>query len=200
MKNIIFDIGGVIVDYKRKTYFDYFNFDDKTKSEMEKIIFSEFWSELSKGHLTPNEFVKILQEKYPSFSKEIEMVMNKNNYKFMIPPFKETLDFIKKLKKTDKKLYVISDIEENTIEYLKEEIEGFEELFDGLVYSCKVDMVKKDGDIFDYTINKFKLNPSETLFIDDVVRNLEQAKKRGIHVFKFKGPQDIPEVETIINR
>jgi len=199
IKNVIFDIGGVIVDYKRETYFNYFNFGDEKEKIIANIIFSSHWTELSKGHITPAQFISILQTKNPEYSKEIAMVMDKSYYKFMIPPFKETLDFIKELKKTDLKLYIISDIEELTIEYLNGEIDGFESLFDGIVYSCKVGMVKKDGDVFDYTLQKFNLNPIETLFIDDVDRNLEQASKRNINVFKFKGPQDILDIKAILN-
>ena len=60
-------------------------------------------------------------------------------------------------------------------------------------------MVKKDGDVFDYILKQYNLNPIETLFIDDSETNLNQASKRKMMTFKFTDPEvDLFNIKSMI--
>lgn len=200
IKNVIFDIGGVIVAYKRETYLDPFGFDDETEQFfLKNVIFTPDWTRLSIGEITTAEFINNACSKYPEHKEVIEGFFAIENLKKMIPPFKQTLEFINKLKDKGYRLFVISDMEENTIKYLKTEINGFESMFEDIIYSCRVGMVKKDGNVFDLAIKRFNIDPKESIFIDDVQRNLDQAAKRGINTFRFTDPTvHIKELENML--
>lgn len=197
---MIFDIGGVIVEYKRENYLKLFEYNEQEKQTLLKeVIFTPNWNLLLKGEISNDEFVTSATEKHPEFAKEINLFFDSEILKSMLPPIKETFEFVKKLKNAGLKLFVISDIDEITIKYILSAIDGFENLFDDIIYSCRVGMIKKDGDIFDLAIQRFKIVPEETLFIDDSVKNLDQAKLRNLNIFQFEHPsENIKELENLL--
>lgn len=188
IKNIVFDNGGVIVKYSAKTYLDYFNFDKNKQEKLDTLFASYEWIMFSKGELTSEDFKEFALHKFPEYKEDVIEILDVNNLKFMIPPYKETLDFINYLKNLNYKVYLLTDINEDTIKYMKSEIKNFENIFDGVVYSCRVGMVKKDGKVFDYLLKTFDLIPEETLFLDDTIKNLEEANKYGIQTYRFLDP------------
>ena len=196
IKNIIFDNGGVIVKYSPEIYLDYFNFEKDKQKELDKLFVSEEWIRFSKGEITSLEFKEYAIKRFPEYTKEVLQILDVDNLRFMIPPYRISIEFIKELKQKGYKTYLLSDINEDTTTYLNKEIEGFEDLFDGIMYSCRVGMVKKDGNIFNEILNKFSINPEETLFLDDSAINLKQAKKYKIHTYKVLEPsKDIKKIK-----
>ena len=200
IKNFVFDIGGVIVKYSSETYLDYFRFPTFVQKTLDQLFVSNEWVAFAKGEITGMDFRDYAISRFPKYKEEILKILDVKNLKFMIPPYKQTLDFIHYLKKLGLKVFLLSDINEDTIAYLNEEIDGFEKLFDGIMYSCRVGMVKKEGVIFDELLNTFKLNPEETLFLDDSERNLMEAGKYGIKTYKFLEPnEDIKKIKNSFN-
>lgn len=196
IKNIVFDNGGVIVKYSAKTYLDYFNYEREKQEKLDTLFASDEWTKFAKGEWSSEDFKEFALKQFPEYTKEVIEILDVENLKFMIPPYKETLDFIDFLKKANYKVYLLTDINEDTIKYMKSEIEDFENIFDGIVYSCRVGMVKKDGKVFDYLLKTFDLIPEETLFLDDTVRNLEEANKYGIQTYRFLDPlTDIQKIK-----
>ena len=202
IKNVIFDIGGVIVKFKRDNYLDCFEFDEKTKNILiNDVVFSKDFSLVSTGKMNIEDSIESSKKRHPELTKEIDMINDINNFKIMMPPHEQTLSLIKQLKQQGFKLYIISDIDEHMIAYLNQEIDGFEDFFDGISYSCRVGMVKKHGDVFDYVLEKYKLNPQETLFVDDVERNLAQAKLRGIQTLQFVSEtESVNEIKKLLKQ
>jgi putative hydrolase of the HAD superfamily len=195
IKNIVFDNGGVIVKYSAETYLDYFKFTEDKQKDLDQLFASNEWTSFAKGDISSAEFKLYATNRFPEYYDDVLKILDVNNLKYMIPPYIETLEFIKKLKSNGYNIYLLTDINEDTIQYLKEEIEDFEVLFDGIVYSCRVGMVKKEGKVFSYLLDKFNLNPNETLFLDDSIKNLEEAEKFNIKTYRFLDPKiDIPNI------
>ena len=61
------------------------------------------------------------------------------------------------------------------------------DLFDGLVVSAPLKLVKPDKAIFDYLLETYALDPAYTLFVDDIPRNVEGARACGIDAYHFTG-------------
>jgi putative hydrolase of the HAD superfamily len=59
------------------------------------------------------------------------------------------------------------------------------DLFDGIVYSAPIKMVKPNKKIYEYILNKYQLVPEECLFVDDTKKNLAAAARFGISTFHF---------------
>lgn len=200
IKNIVFDNGGVIVKYSAETYLDYFKFTEDKQKDLDQLFVSNEWTSFAKGYISSDEFKFYATNRFPEYYDDVLKILDVNNLKYMIPPYTETLEFIKKLKSNGYNIYLLTDINEDTIQYLKEEIEDFEVLFDGIVCSCRVGMVKKEGKVFSYLLDTFNLNPEETLFLDDSIKNLEEAEKFNIKTYRFLDPKiDIPNIEHLIN-
>ena len=199
IKNIIFDNGGVIIKYSSDTYLDYFNFPEEEKKTLMKIFSTDEYVELSKGNITHQEFNDFAVKMFPQYHDDVLKILDSDYYKYLIPVYSKTIEFIKDLRNRGYKTYLLTDILEDTIEYMKKEVDNFEQLFDGIVYSCRVGMTKRENTIFEHILNKFGLNPKETLFLDDKLSNLKRAESFGIKTYQFLNPNiDIPKIEELI--
>jgi len=200
IKNIVFDNGGVIVKYSADTYLDYFQFPKHIQKTLDQLFISDKWIDFAKGQISSNDFKNYAIQKFPQLKEEIIKILDVNNLKFMIPPYQQTINFIHFLKEKGFNVFLLSDINEDTIKYLNKTISNFESLFNGIIYSCRVGMVKKEGLIFNKLLNDFKLNSEETLFLDDSIINLIEAEKYGINTYRFLDPDtDINNIKLLLN-
>lgn len=200
IKNVIFDIGGVIVKFKKETYLDPLGLDEETKNFLiDQILFTDEWFKLSIGISNEQEFLDNVAKKYPDYLELASSVFTIETIYKLLPVYTKTIKLIEQLKKKGYRLFVISDIEEHNITYIEHAIPNMNELFEDISYSCRVGMVKKDGNVFDKAIERFKVIPEETLFIDDTQINLDQASKRSIHTFRFTDPDiHVKELEKML--
>ena len=178
IKNVVFDLGGVV--FSR----------DPRKFEPEFIKFfsyitlpqmPEFWEEYDRGVVTYDEVVCALA-KYNSCDEELA----KNNLHRSILtqeaiPATETL--IKSLKDAKYKLYVLSNMSLEFIEFLRKQ--DVYKNFDGEVVSCEEHIIKPEPEIYRRLIDRYNLDPSETIFIDDRKANIEAATNEGGHGYHF---------------
>ena len=117
----------------------------------------------------------------------------------MLPVYQQTLRLVEKIKAKGYRLFIISDLEESNVRYVENEIPNIHDLFEDIIYSCRVGMVKKFGEVFDLAIDRFNIVPEESIFIDDTQINLDQAAKRGINTFRFTDPSvHIAELEKLL--
>ena len=87
-------------------------------------------------------------------------------------------------------LYILSNITEESYEYVKSSI-PLEEIFEGGVYSYQENVLKPDKRIYEIIVNRYHLNPEETLFFDDRQRNVDAACEIGIKGVLFHTIEDI---------
>ena len=200
IKNVIFDIGGVIVKFKKETYLDPLGLDEATKNYLiDEILFTDDWFQLSIGKMTQTEFLDNVAKKHPDYLELTKPVFEIETLKKLLPVYTQTIELIKKIKEKGYRLFIISDLEESNVAYVESQIPNIYELFEDIIYSCRVGMVKKHGEIFDLAINRFNIVPEESIFIDDTQINLDQASKRKINTFRFTDPNvHIAELEKIL--
>ena len=178
IKNIVFDLGGVV--FSR----------DPRKFEPEFIKFfsfianprmPEFWEEYDRGVITFKEVVAALAE-YNSCDEELAAKNIKRSIitQEQVPP---TKSLIEDLKAAGYKLYVLSNMSREFIDFLRKQ--KVYENFDGDVVSCEVGIVKPMPEIYDLLLKRFDLDPAETIFIDDRKENVDAAVAKGIATFHF---------------
>ena len=178
VKNIVFDLGGVV--FAR----------DPRKFEREFIEFfsyimlpemPHFWEEYDRGVSTYQSVINELAE-YNNCDRELA----EHNLRRSIVTQEEipaTKSLIRDLKSAKYNLYVLSNMSLDFIEFLKtKEVYKY---FDGEVVSCYEKVVKPDAEIYKILIDRYSLNPSETLFIDDRKSNVAAAQKEGIEGYHF---------------
>lgn len=114
----------------------------------------------------------------------------------MLPPKQDMLEYYKKLKQIGYKIYLCSNITEDTYNYIKENFEIIQAA-DGGVFSCFENISKPNIQIYKNLINKYKINVEESIFIDDTSKNIINANEIGFKTVLFK---DIEQVKEAIIR
>ena len=178
MKNVVFDLGRVVFAQ------------DPAKSTAEfKQFFSyvsltpmpQFWVDYDMGVLSIDQVADELaayRGVEPAFARE--MIQIAIGTQETIAP---TAELIADLKQAGYRLYVLSNMSREFIDFLREQ-EVYAN-FDGDVVSCEVGVVKPMPEIYDVLLERFSLEPSETIFIDDRRENIDAAEAKGISAFHF---------------
>ncbi|MBP3550196.1 MAG: HAD family phosphatase [Alistipes sp.] len=181
LKNIVFDLGGVVVAHNEESFAE-------KLGEFFSFVFGpdmkcvpSFWCDYDLGVRTIDETAASVAE-YRKCSVEEA----KANMLYAISLQEEvepTVRLIKELKERGYKLYVLSNMSKEYIEFLRK-LSVFE-YFDYEVVSCEVHLGKPNPEIYKYLLEHCGLNPSETIFIDDRHDNVEVAAELGITPFHF---------------
>ncbi len=177
MKNIIFDIGNVLLNFQPDAYLDKY-YDKQTKEDLMMIIFSsDEWELLDLGNLMIDDVIDVLCGRYPHYKEEITFVLK--TWTNMLTPIKENVDIVYKLKEKGYKLYLLSNFHYEAIQTMFDKYDFFN-LFDGEVISGFEHMMKPNYKIFELLLDRYDLKASECLFIDDMAGNIAIAHTCGI--------------------
>ncbi len=179
MKNIIFDLGGVILKGASFSVLDGIDIDSGIYTELRK--FFDNWDDLDLGE-------KSLLEKYNGFNFSTDLYKDRLVNYFLYRDLNvELLDKMNVLRNNGYKVYVLSDNNVDASRYYKD---NFKDV-DGWVVSCDYHTLKRDGLLFDILLDKYNLDPFECYFIDDRKVNVEEALKHNIKGFVFNGDNDL---------
>lgn len=180
IKNIIFDLGGVVINYNQKKIIDQFtNKDDEKSYIFDEIFKSEEWKLLDLGTITKNEAIENINKRNNNKYKELTEIFLSEWYKSQ-NIHRETVDIAKKLKNSGYNIYVLSNMACETFEYFKND--EFFGLCNGIVVSGYEHVKKPDEKIFNVLLDRYSLNAEECLFIDDddTGRSYNTANSMGI--------------------
>ena len=189
IKNYIFDFGNVLANFYPMDLTAPYVKDDEMCKIVSDVVFDRiYWNRLDDGSITDEEVKAAACARLPEELKECACKVYDGWVKTMTP-VANMQELISDIKKTDKKLYLLSNISIGFADTYTEVpwIKDILENFDGLVFSGKVGMVKPDRDIFEYILSNFSLKAGECLFIDDSPVNIEGAKSVGIKGYLFDG-------------
>lgn len=177
IKNIIFDMGGVLIDYNpEKTLNSLF---DKETAEilLREIFRNPIWNDKDRGIIFPDDIMQQKRSAIPAdiFDKVSGMV--DNFYPYM-PPFEKMYDLVKQLKENGYGIYLLSNASSDF--HIRREGIPALSLFDGVVISADYKLLKPEKEIYLTLYKKFSLNPEECFFIDDVQKNIDGARATGM--------------------
>ncbi len=188
-KNYIFDFGQVIVKFEPEFMTKAYINDSKDVKAVEDIIFDRlYWDKLDEGTITDDEVKQGICSRLPERLKEKACLVYDNWYKNL--PFIDGIpELLKEIKANGGKLYLLSNISKGFAENYKNvpEISEILNLFDGLVFSGPIGIVKPNKEIFEHLLLKYNLGPEECVFIDDNKNNINGAKNVGINAILFDG-------------
>lgn len=187
IKNIIFDMGNVLVKFDKEHYLDAFGVVDKKDREIlyKEVYESKEWPMIDKGILSDSEAYESIIKRIPSHLhlKAYDLIFNWDKKSV---PVDGTAEYIKELKQRGYKIYLLSNASKRALTDYWPSIKGHE-YFDGKVVSAFIKMVKPEDGIYQYLLNEFNLDPKECVFIDDMLENVEASKRNGIDALLFKG-------------
>jgi len=184
--NIVFDFGRVVFIWKpEELVASVFNDPAVQKRVSEAVFNHPEWVEIDRGMLTFEEISHRGARR--AGVPEAQLAKMVNQVPAVLVPIPETVDLIHQLKAHGHALYALSNMGEVSMTHL-ETAYAFLNLFDGKVISARVKLVKPEPAIFRYLLDQFKLDPQETVFIDDTCDNIEAAAHFGIHTIHFTSP------------
>ena len=178
MKNVVFDLGRVVFaqdpnksSAEFKQFFSY----------VQQTPMPQFWVDYDLGASSLDDVVCELSA-YRGVEEDYarELILLAISRQETIAP---TAALIADLKSAGYRLFVLSNMSREFIDYLrKQEVYAN---FEGDVVSCEVGVVKPMPQIYDILLEKFSLNAAETIFIDDRLENVAAAEAKGITAFHF---------------
>lgn len=199
IKNIIFDFGGVLLDWNpRYLYKSYFNNDEEMEHFLADICNGE-WNIKQDAGRPFAEAVKELQAKFPEYAEAIQMY-DDDWEKMLKCELPESIDLLKELKSMGYGIYGLTNWSAEKIGCAFANYSFFS-LFDGIVVSGVEKVVKPDRKIYEILLERYSLKPGECVFIDDNQDNVDMAKVLGINAIRFDNIGNVKEhLETLLNK
>jgi 2-haloacid dehalogenase len=191
LKNIIFDFGGVLIDWN-PTYLYRKVFDTKEQVTffLENVCNSE-WNIQQDAGRPLDEATRLLQEKYPEYFNEIALFYGR--WEEMLGGIiEENVKLIKPLK-ANYKVYGLTNWSAETLPIAMARYDFFSDL-DGIVISGDEKLAKPDARIYQVLIKRYGIRPKESLFIDDNFDNIVAAQKLGFQTIHLTNDVDLAKV------
>jgi len=191
IKNIIFDLGNVLISWMPEEYLKKINYPENIRNTIMTDIFgSREWAMLDNGDITTREAIDAIVLKSTLKREEIALVFNFRTD--IMYPLDENVRLLPELKKQGFKLYFLSNFPLDIFEVVKNDYFFFR-YFDGGIISAEVKLSKPDVRIFQYMINNYSLVPEECLYIDDIENNVRAAETTGMIGLATFGSQKISD-------
>jgi epoxide hydrolase-like predicted phosphatase len=189
IKNIVFDLGNVLISFRPSDFFDSKDYPDTIKSRILSDIFrSREWLKLDNGDISTPGAIDAISRKSSLKREEIAHIFNLRTE--IMFPLDQNVRLLPELKKEGFKLYFLSNFPIDIFEEIKTGYYFFK-YFDGGVISSEVKFSKPDRRIYEILIEKYLLTPEESLFIDDIEINVRAAEGLGMKGLVTYGSEEI---------
>jgi len=188
---IIFDLGGVLVDWKPEyLYRKVFNGNEKKVQWFLNNICTSAWNAEQDGGRTIEEAENIKIAEFPEHEDLIRLYYNQWHQMFS-GPIEENVTLFKSLKASGNyKIYALTNWSAEKWDKALE-LFPFFQFFDGVVVSGQEKMRKPSPEIYELILNRFQISPEKSIFIDDNEENVTAAKTLKIHGIHYKSPQQL---------
>lgn len=182
IKNIIFDIGNILIDYR---WIDMIMELGVTRDEAIQIggevFHSPEWADkFDRGIVDQDEISTILGDRYPEHKEELWWVIH--HPEKMPVPRPEIWERVRTLKDKGYKLYYLSNYAHSLLDVHTKDM-PWPAWMDGGILSCDVKLVKPEAQIYRTLLSTYSLEADECFFIDDVEKNIAGGKMIGIDGF-----------------
>ena len=188
-KAVIFDFGGVLVDWSpHNLYRHYFDQPQEIDRFLKEINFAEWNAQQDKGHPFTQAVVEH-STKFPQHAKLIH-AYHERWEDSIVGPIEGTVQVLQKLKQRGYPLYGLSNWSAETFPLIRNKYKFFD-LFDYILISGEVKMIKPEPGIFDLLLNRIGFQACDCVFIDDSEANIKVAIKLGFDTIRFHSPTQL---------
>ena len=186
--NVIFDIGNVICEWDPgKLTNKVITSPDQQKEMLDLVFRHSDWHELDKGTITLETAIANAVRRSSRDPGQIEALYRGTPASLVPKP--EIIETIHDLASRGFPLYVLSNMQRHAWEYLSTRY-SFWTVFKGIVVSCQINLIKPDPEIFRYIIGRYALAPADTLFLDDMMENINAASAFGLNTIHVVNTDD----------
>jgi len=184
IRSIIFDLGGVLIDWNpRYVYRQIFKTEEEVEWFLQNVTTLD-WNERQDEGYPLHKATEELITKHPEWEPEIKAYYGRW-LEMLGEAIHETVEIFRQLKESGKyKLYALTNWSAELFPHAKERFE-FLKWFDGIVVSGEEKLRKPSPEFYELLLDRYHLAPSETIFIDDSLRNIKGAEVIGITTIHF---------------
>ena len=192
IKNIVFDFGGVLVDWNPRYLYDkYFGDAEQSQWFLDNICLYS-WNLQMDGGKPFAEGVKELQAEHPEWAEAIA-IYHTRWVEMMGGEVAGTADVLRSAKAAGYKIYGLTNWSAETFPMIRDTYPIFQE-FDGIVVSGEEHLLKPDAAIYRCLLERYALRAEESLFIDDNRDNVAAARAIGMHAVHFESAEQLAQI------
>ena len=188
-KNVIFDIGGVMVDFDPKDFLLERFCNAAVEEKVYRLTFgSETWQKLDAGLCSRYEGSQAMLAAARAEGCAFEVQEVLENWTSILRIRRRMVELVRRLKYHGYCVYYLSNIPEDILPLLMRR--GLDGVFDGGVASCDVHINKPDPRIYQCLLDKYGLTAGECIFIDDSRANVQTAFQLGMNSIQMRDSVD----------
>ena len=194
-KHVVFDFGGVVFQWRPKELLKrtlpHRAVDEAAAQQLVSDFFQNYegdWGRFDRGTIEVPELAPLIAERLGFELGEVQAVIDAVPGE--LEAQKETVELLHRLHENGHRLYFLSNMPEPYAVHLESTHEFFSRFTDG-VFSSRVKLIKPEPEIFELAARRFGIEPSQTVFIDDVAKNVEIARAHGWHAIQFITAQQV---------
>lgn len=188
IKNIIFDMGNVLLDFNPQVSLDLYCGTEEEKAVVRKELFeAPEWLMADRGLIRDCDRYELIRERVPE--KFLPGLKNcAENWAVCMEPLPGALEFVRDCKAAGYRIYILSNASDLFFIYFNNFCPL--EFFDGAVISCQEKLLKPEEEIYQRLFDRYDLRPEECFFIDDRQDNIDGGRALGMsgHVFRNDYP------------
>ncbi|WP_242839501.1 HAD family hydrolase [Butyrivibrio sp. NC2002] len=183
ISTVIFDIGGVLVDFCWDDFLRNKGFDEAMVQRIgDASVRTSDWDEFDRGVLDTKGIIDGFVKNDPEIEDEIRKGFD--DLSGLLKKRERTIPWIKALKKAGYRVLVLSNFSKQALEANPFMNEFLDEV-DGGILSYRDKVIKPDPAIYKLIMERYDLKPEECVFIDDMQRNIDAAKNVGMNGIVF---------------
>ena len=185
IKNIVLDMGNVLLDYRPEYVMDQFCSSEEERDVIRRELFDgPEWQMGDRGDIKDKDRYDLVKKRVPD--KYHEALKNcALHWDICMDPIDGAREFCETVKEKGYRIFVLSNASDLFYVYFPKFLPL--DFFDGVFVSADYRMLKPDVEIYETFLNKYGLKGEECLFIDDREDNIKGAVKAGLNTFRFEG-------------
>lgn len=180
---VIFDLGKVLVEFQPVEGMRKLGFTEEQIQVIVEKIFSGLWEECDRIPYSDEEIRALFKSKVPGMEALIDKMWD--NVTVFTYVYSYSRQWIQSLKDKGLKVYILSNYGKQAFEVNSKKYD-FLELADGMVISYQVEIVKPDPRIYEILLDKYGIDRTKAVFIDDRQLNVDGAKAVGLNAILFE--------------
>ena len=198
VRNVIFDLGGVLLDWNPGGILERCYADSASRDVMRDALFRhEDWLAFNRSEFTEPELLARVQQRTARSLRELTLLLDTVRESLVVKP--ETVALLRSLSERRVPLYCLSDMPVSVFAHVRQRYD-FLDAFLGIVISGDVGMMKPERAIFEYLLTHYGLAAETTVFVDDHPPNIEGAKAAGLQTIHFRNAEQCArDLETRLN-
>jgi epoxide hydrolase-like predicted phosphatase len=187
IKNVVFDAGGVLLQWSPPEVIARLHPDPAVQARIRQQMFEHAdWHEFDRGGLSEADAIEHFAKQTSLSTDETRTLIHATRDSLV--PIEGTMRLVEDLVAAGIHLYLLSNMPVSTFEYLVGRYRFFSH-FKELVISGAILLVKPDAAIYKHLVARTGIVPSESVFIDDLLKNIIAARECGLHAIQFRDPE-----------